>query len=120
MLRLWTRFEILAARLAATWIVETIAISFSLLCLIALVALLAAANKAEILVWQGITLNTLISLLATAAKLSALFAVATSISQCKWDLFQQRAGSLLDFEAIELASRGALGGLQMLFQTRKV
>lgn len=120
MFKLWARFEIVAARLGATWIVETVAISYSLLCLTALVTLLAFADGKDMLDWQGITLNTVISLLATAAKLSALFAVATAISQCKWNLFHRKAGSLLDFEAIELASRGALGGLQMLFQTRQV
>lgn len=119
MLRAWERLETAAARLAATWIVEAVAIVFSLLCMVALVALLAFASGKEILVWQGITLNTLTSLLATAAKLSALYVVASAISQAKWNLFHQQAGSLLDFEAIELASRGALGSFQMLFQTRE-
>lgn len=116
--RLVDKSENTFAKWAGTWDVEIVAVTFSCLTLIAMIILLMAGNDKA--VWSGVTLNTYVSILATASKLSALFALSSAIGQTKWNTFRQQSGSLLEFEAIDLASRGALGCIQLLCLTRKV
>ena len=106
--------------LAGTWLLEIAAAMLSLGCLVVLFIVLSLANGKTIMVWHGITLNTLASILATASKLSALYVISASIGQTKWNLSSKGPQSLLDFEAVDCASRGALGCIKLLWQTRKM
>lgn len=116
--RILDRSEDRFAVWAGTWDVEIAAVVFSCLSLIAMIVLLIVGNGQA--VWSGVTLNTYVSILATATKLSALFALSSAIGQTKWNTFRRQSGSLLEFEAIDSASRGALGCIQLLFQTRRM
>lgn len=99
---------------------KSLLIIFSSLCLAGLVSILAYAEGNQVLVWHGVTLNTLVSLLSTGCKLSALSALGSAIGQSKWITFSRRARSLLDLEALDLARRGVFGSVQLLCRTREV
>lgn len=66
----------------------------------------------------GITLNAIVSALATASKASLLCAVADSIGQLKWSWFQQPR-NLYDLQAFDEASRGPAGAVALLFGRSK-
>lgn len=105
-----------------TWFSEILAISFSLACFIAIVALLSSFDgKQSPQLAYGLTLNTIVSIQATACKSSLLFLVAESIGQLKWVWFFQRGKDskkkpLQDIQSFDGASRGPLGSLTILFE----
>jgi len=71
-----------------TWFPEILAVAFSTGCLIAIVAVLLAYNDKTVpQLPYGITLNAIVSILATASRSSLIYTVATSISQLKWCWF---------------------------------
>lgn len=64
---------------------------FSTACFIAIVAVLIAFNrKKRPNISYDLSLNTIVSVLATACKSSLVFAVGEAISQLKWVWFQDR------------------------------
>lgn len=64
---------------------------------------------------MGLTFNTVISVLITAAKAGMRSAVASAIGQIKWTRFQSRRSPLYDFEVFDQASRGGpLGAINFL------
>lgn len=100
------------------WTPEVLFAIFSIGCLIAIVAVLEAFDgRRNPRLSFGITLNSIISILSTAAKSSLMFGIASAIGQCKWDWFndETRYRSLRDLEHIDEASRGPLGAFRMLF-----
>lgn len=100
------------------WTPEILVAIFSIGCLVAIVAVLAAFNgRRNPRLSFGITLNSIISILSTAAKSSLMFGIASAIGQCKWDWFdnETRYRALRDLEHIDEASRGPLGAFRMLF-----
>ena len=105
-----------------TWFSEILAISFSLAGFIAIVAVLSSFDdKQSPQLAYGLTLNTIVSILATACKSSLLFLVAESIGQLKWVWFFQREKDatkkpLQDIQSFDGASRGPLGSLTILFE----
>jgi len=63
----------------------------------------------------GLTLNTIVSILATTSKAALLFCVSNSLAQFKWIWFTgNRDRSLLDIEVLDEASRGPLGATKLL------
>ena len=104
----WTRL------VCNTWFFESLAISFSALCLIAIVVvLLVYHNKGLNPMPYDITLNAIVSTLATGAKASLLCAVAGSIGQLKWCWFQDKR-KLYDLQVFDDASRGPAGSISLL------
>lgn len=100
------------------WAPEVLFAVFSLSCLIAIAAVLTAFDgRRNPRLSFGITLNSIISILSTAAKSSLMFGIASAIGQCKWDWFndETRYHALRDIEHIDEASRGPLGALRLLF-----
>ncbi|OJD28995.1 uncharacterized protein BKCO1_990001 [Diplodia corticola] len=100
------------------WLVETVAVIFSAASLAALAVLLAVTDGKVIFDWHGVTLNTIVSILSTASKVSVMLALSESISQWKWILFGDKMRPLMDFERIDWASRGPLGSLKMMVHCR--
>lgn len=104
-----------------TWFSEILAISFSLSCFIAIVAVLSSFDgKQSPELSYGLRLNTIVSILATACKSSLLFLVAESLGQLKWVWFFQqgkeaRKRPLHDIQLFDGASRGPLGSIIILF-----
>ncbi|KAF2227288.1 hypothetical protein BDZ85DRAFT_189478 [Elsinoe ampelina] len=93
------------------WVWEIAACMTSLLCLMAIVALLAAFDGRTAPHWpQLITLNSAIAVLTTLQKGTVLFVVSEGISQQKWTWFMD-AQSLDDLSLFDSASRGPWGSL---------
>ena len=97
------------------WILEILALIGTVLSLAVLVALLIAYDRKPIFDWNGVTLNAVVSVLSTISKTALLLAVAESTSQWKWILFSQQRRPLIDFENIDMASRGPWGSLTLLW-----
>lgn len=93
------------------WTQELLALFGAVASFIGLVVLLATFHGRPIFDGNGVTLNTIISTLSVVMKALVLFATAECIGQWKWIIFCLRERELMDFERIDLASRGPLGSL---------
>jgi hypothetical protein len=100
------------------WNLEILMMALSFVCLAAIVIVLIFANGAQIQVWRGLTLNTLISALSTASKASVMLSLSSSISQWCWCVFRTQRRKLMDLEVFNNASRGPLGSFQLFWYTR--
>ncbi|KAF7866825.1 hypothetical protein EAF04_005667 [Stromatinia cepivora] len=101
------------------WKRELASLATGTLCFIALAALLYAFNGKPIFRWHGITLNALVSILSTAAKVLVLYSIAESTSQWKWLHFSEQKNFLIDFDKIDAASRGPLGSFKLLWRRNR-
>lgn len=63
---------------------------------------------------MGLTLNTIISILATGAKALLIYAIYTSIGQSRWIWFN-KGQPLQDLQTFDDANRGPLGSTMLLF-----
>lgn len=111
--RLWQSWKCL---LLNTWFIEAIAMTFSVLCLAAIVLVMAVYDqKSRPIMPYGVTLNAIVSTLATASKSFLICAVAGAMSQLKWCWFTTKDHKLQDMQTLDDASRGPMGSLAMLF-----
>lgn len=103
-----------------TWAFEILSMGFSVANLFAIVAVLRAYDGTTLRPMPyGLTLNAIISTLATASKTALICAVAGSMSQLKWCLFQKDR-KLYDLQMFDDASRGPAGSVSLLWKrTRK-
>ncbi|KAJ5403245.1 hypothetical protein N7509_003116 [Penicillium cosmopolitanum] len=107
------------ASLDDTWFLECLAMAFSFASFIAVIIILRAYDqKPSPNLSYGLTLNSIVSLLATASRSSLLFVVAAAVGQLKWIWIQHRERPVLDMQSFDDASRGPLGALYLLFQHR--
>lgn len=96
------------------WLGEILGIIFSLACFIALAIILYTYNGQRLpRMKYGLTLNAIVSILATGSKASLMFVVASAISQLKWCWFISDR-PLRDLQSFDDASRGSLGSLGMV------
>ncbi|KAF4453123.1 hypothetical protein F53441_4120 [Fusarium austroafricanum] len=65
-----------------------------------------------------LTLNAIVSTLSTTNRVCLLTILASTISQWNWLLFSDTPRRLLDFEYVSAASRGPLGSLKVLLNSR--
>ena len=109
------------------WLFELLAWTLSLATLCALVLLLRQFDGKQYSAWPSrhFTLNALVALIATAARVSVLIPVAQAISQAKWDWFSnsrrrevRRGRPLEDLEVFDSASRGSYGSLALLWRLK--
>ncbi|KAJ6035732.1 hypothetical protein N7540_000011 [Penicillium herquei] len=99
-----------------TWILEGASLIFSVACLISIYGILIAySGKQRPSFVYNISLNAIISILATGCKSSLVFVVGEGISQLKWLWFQNRR-QLSYIQTFEDASRGPLGSIALLFR----
>ncbi|KAJ9652314.1 hypothetical protein H2198_008402 [Neophaeococcomyces mojaviensis] len=103
------------SRYGDDWYPEVAAVSFSFTCTMAMVIVLQQFDqKPAPLVPFGLTINTVVAILATASKVALIFVVSNAIGQMKWVWFNSDQQNLLDVEIFDDASRGPLGSLRML------
>ncbi|KAI0967336.1 hypothetical protein F4678DRAFT_465584 [Xylaria arbuscula] len=102
--------------LSDTWLWEIVLVILSGLFFALIIVILKIYNRKEVPQFAyGITLNAIISILATFSKSSLLVAVAASISQFKWHWYRSSDGKrLFDMQLFDDASRGPLGAIQIL------
>ncbi|CAG8930845.1 unnamed protein product [Penicillium salamii] len=87
-----------------------------LACLVCIYGILFAYNgKPRPEFSYNISLNAVVSVLATACKSSLIFVVGAGLSQLKWVWFQDRR-KLSSIQAFEDASRGPMGSISLLFR----
>ncbi|KAH0545431.1 hypothetical protein FGG08_000432 [Glutinoglossum americanum] len=99
-----------------TFLPELLAALLSLVCLAATALLLWRYDGRPLSEWQlGITLNALVSVLATVAKSALAMAVSAGLSQGKWVWFSGGRRGLRDIETFDGASRGPVGGVELLW-----
>jgi hypothetical protein len=97
-----------------SWLYEGVALAFSIGCLTTLVGLLSVYDGQETpSLPYSITLNALVSILATAAKSSMLFAIAGTLGQLKWAWFAD-SRELSDIQTFDDATRGPWGAIVLL------
>lgn len=102
------------------WWQEILASIFSLISFGALVAVLRKYNNRPLTDWSyyGLSLNAMISILATAIRVTAMVPVAAALLQRSWlHVFTAKPGRgqrLEDLELYHNASRGPLGSLKLL------
>ncbi|KAI0189035.1 hypothetical protein F4808DRAFT_466041 [Astrocystis sublimbata] len=106
----------LSRLLSDTWVWEIVSIVLSGIFLALIIIILKIHNGKEVpQLAYGITLNAIISTLATFSKSSLLVAVAAFISQLKWHWYRNSDGKrLFDMQLFDDASRGPLGAIQIL------
>lgn len=92
----------------------------SVSCLITmLILLLVYRNRAVPELSMGLTINAIISVLITAAKVAMLSAVAGAMGQIKWKWFRQNWGPLRNLDLFDEASRGGpWGAIHFLAKVR--
>ncbi|KAE8449583.1 hypothetical protein EG329_007913 [Mollisiaceae sp. DMI_Dod_QoI] len=96
------------------WTLEVVAAAFSVIFLIVMVIILHEYDSCpNPRLPYNITLNTIISILATASKSCLLYVVAAGIGQSKWFWFQETSRSLRDVQVFDNASRGLFGSIQI-------
>ncbi|KAJ6127651.1 hypothetical protein N7523_003263 [Penicillium sp. IBT 18751x] len=105
-----------------SWLFECIALAFSIACFIAIViVLLVYDGKRQPDMAHGLTLNTIVSVLATGCKSALVLVISESISQLKWPWFQtprQSQNQLVTIQRFDAASRGPLGSLMIIIHHR--
>lgn len=74
------------------------------------------ALRSNTVVGVNITLDTLISTLSTIGRAPLLLSVSECLSQLKWTWYLDKHRPLRDLDTFDNASRGAWGGLQLLWK----
>ena len=102
-------------RLKDKWYSKIVASFFSLACSIAIVVVLVIYdNKPTPKLPKGITLNAVVSVLATASKAALLFTTSSCLGQLTWIwLKAMKARNLSLAEIFDGPSRGPLGALDL-------
>lgn len=101
-----------------SWFWEILSVIFSTLCFTATITTLAFYNgKSEPNMPKGITLNAIVSILASGTKSSLIFVTSQSIGQLKWIWFRRKR-KLLDLQKFDDASRGSWGSFIILLEHR--
>lgn len=99
-----------------TWLPEILALTLSASCLVAIIVVLNFYQSKSIpQIPFGLTLNAIISILATGSKSSLLLAVGGAIGQLKWCWFIDKKRTLENIQDFDDASRGPWGSFNLLF-----
>lgn len=82
--------------------------------------LLSTYDAKEVVAWNGVTFNTIVSIQSIVVKTTLAYAIGECLAQWKWILFSREQGSFMDFDRIDAATRGPLGCVRILTRTRSV
>jgi hypothetical protein len=97
------------------WMWEVLSVSLSASVFIAIIIVLAIYDgKTSPIVW-GVTLNTMIAVAATLFRICLMVPVSDCICQLTWVWLQKDYKPLQDIIKFDMASRGPLGSLQLLW-----
>ncbi|ERF71653.1 hypothetical protein EPUS_00642 [Endocarpon pusillum Z07020] len=109
--RLWTWIA------TDSWTLEYAALTIAVASLASIGILLGIYGERPTSAWTyTITLNSVLSTLATVMKGSTLLPVGACLSQLKWTWYHHEKRSLLHFQLFDAASRGPLGAASLLYQ----
>ncbi|KAK0387541.1 hypothetical protein NLU13_3787 [Sarocladium strictum] len=97
------------------WIFDYVCLMVAIASMITLIVLLQNYDQTPVRPWiLGITLNGVIAVISFIWKSCMAVLIADSVGQLKWHWFQTRH-RVVDIQKFDDASRGGLGGLQLLF-----
>ncbi|KAI4102758.1 MAG: hypothetical protein LQ339_004497 [Xanthoria mediterranea] len=101
------------------WGLELTSLLLGVASIVGLIAILRnrddkTAPRNGVVAGVNITLNTVVAILATIGKATLLLAVSECISQLKWTWYMNKR--LEDLDVFDGASRGAWGGLELLWK----
>lgn len=100
------------------WTVELVCWAIAALSIAGIVIILESHKNKPLPKWNfGITLNSLISILATTGQMAMTKPIVECINQLKWLWFLRRE-KILGFQAFDDASRGPTGSLALLAKLR--
>jgi hypothetical protein len=101
-----------------TWLVEIATMAISAASLSIIVVLLQQYNGCPQFRWHVLTLNAVISALATIVRIGFVVPAAASLAQWKWMWFSKRPKPLVDFQTLDEANRGLVGSIMLIWRTR--
>ncbi|KAK8009969.1 hypothetical protein PG990_008934 [Apiospora arundinis] len=102
-----------------SWAPEIAALFCSAAALIALIILLSKEDATRLADWKApFSLNTVVAILSVVFRTPLAFAVGSCLGQGKWAWFSKQSGTVAVFAAIDEASRGPLGSLQLLWRLK--
>lgn len=103
------------------WLLEISSLVLCILSLVATIIILAKYDGKPIYDWPyKVTLNAVISVVATITQVAVMLPVTSSLSQLKWIWFNEKPRPLVDFETFDSASRGFWGSLLLLGRLRSM
>lgn len=109
--RLWTWIA------TDSWTLEYAALTIAVASLASIGILLGVYGEQPTSIWtHTITLNSVLSTLATVMKGSMSLPVGACLSQLKWTWYHHEKRSLLHFRLFDAASRGPMGAASLLYQ----
>ncbi|MCJ1415775.1 hypothetical protein MMC32_002108 [Xylographa parallela] len=112
-LKIWTWL------LTDSWALECFASFVAIAALTSIATILGLYHEHALSDWKYfITLNTLLSLLATTLKGAVLLPVSSCIGQLKWIWYHQKQRKLNTIQAFDSASRGPMGAARLFFILR--
>ncbi|KAF2677384.1 hypothetical protein K458DRAFT_436675 [Lentithecium fluviatile CBS 122367] len=105
------------------WLVELASLALGNGATIAIVSILLyyqdkPAPHLNSVIGVGISLNTIVAILAAVSRASVLLAVAECISQQKWVWFSGSARPLTELDVFDQGSRGAFGSLVLMWKVK--
>lgn len=103
------------------WMLEILSWCFSAACMVTIIVVLNHYQDKTIPPWpRYLTLNGFISVFSGFARAGLMLPTAEALGQLKWNIFRHRFRTMLDFERLDMASRGPWGALLLLLHTRKL
>lgn len=101
-----------------SWAPETSCCLLTVMILVALAVVLSMYDRKPLPQWPlGLTLNTIVALLATLCRSLIVIPIAEGISQLKWNWFAVHQRSIRSLYIFDQASRGPWGALRLIFTT---
>ena len=120
--RIWsesTREHVSWIQHVIPWATELVWCLLGIILLMALVMVLSTFNDKPLPdLPLGLTLNTIVAILATAIRAVTVFLIGQGISQAKWNQFVGVHKPLLNLHVFDEASRGPWGSLIMVVRTK--
>lgn len=104
--------------LTDTWFLEIGALVLGICAFVVIIVLLSHYDGRQQFQWNGVTLNAVVSVLATIARIGIVVPVAEALAQWKWMHFSKGYKPLGDFGLLDDASRGTRGSLLLLWEKK--
>lgn len=113
------RSQLSFKNLTKNWVWECVAVSFSVLCMVAIAIIALSIDGIWLPQWHlDLQPSTVISILTTASQSSLMFSVAEIIAFSKRFYFKASPRPLKELDVFDSASRGPLGSLNLLWPGR--
>lgn len=112
-----TLLEAMATQLSLRqWATSLASLVGCVLIFITIIIIIGTLDQKTPTEWIGLSPNAVISILSVSFRGLIVFSISECVGQWKWILFSQSPRRLIEFERIDLASRGPLGSLEVLWR----